>query len=115
VGDELIPGAALLVRVALTREDEGVFDRLAVERTRGGAVAVAAAGVEFLDQREEVAEEGALLVGEAGGDRVDRQRLVVGRGRSDLGVAAPVGRDRGLGLVGPYGCLRLSRYRSPSS
>jgi hypothetical protein len=97
VGDELVAGPALLVRVALAGEDERALDRLAVEGARAGSVAPR---VELLDQREEVAQERPLLFGERRGDVVERRRLALGGGSSDLGVAVAVGRDLWLGLAG---------------
>jgi hypothetical protein len=99
--DELIARAALLVGVALAGEYEGVLDRLPIQRARPPAVSVAGAGIELLDQCEEVAEESPLLVRKAGGDVVGRQDLVVGGGCSDLRVPAAVGGDLGPGLLGP--------------
>jgi hypothetical protein len=97
VGDELVAGAAHLIRVALAGEDEGALDRAAVERLGTGSVG---ARVELLDQREEVPEQGALLGVQRPRDVVERRRLVLGRGGADLRVAVAIRRDLWLGLVG---------------
>jgi len=126
VRDELVTGLALLVAVALTGEDEGALDLAAVDRP-----AVASGRSELLDQREEVAEQRTLLVGQVAGEIVDGRGACAVAGRADLGMAATVGGDPGTvavnrrGVAGRtrvagragvgQGCVRLSRYRSASS
>ncbi len=60
MGDEVLAGPAALVRMALAREEERPLDHLAVDLPRG------VVGV-LLDDREEVAQELALLVAERRG------------------------------------------------
>jgi hypothetical protein len=138
VGDEVVPRLAELIGVTVAGEDEGPLDLAPVLPGRGAAVEVRD-GVELLDQGEEVAEENALLLRQAAGELVERGRRVgavlggadlrvaatVLRNRVRRPVAAPVRRRRRLdgrvglrprlGVVGPYGRLRLSRYRLASS
>jgi hypothetical protein len=56
VGDEVLAGAATLVRVAVEGEGEGALDGGAVDRLGGG-------GRVLLDDGEEVVEEGVALPG----------------------------------------------------
>jgi hypothetical protein len=88
VGDEVLSRLAPLVGVALAGEGEGVLDRAAVE------AAVLAVGAVLADDREQVAEQGAILRGQVPRDRVDRRRRTMARA-ADSRVAAPVGRPRG--------------------
>ena len=112
VSDEVLAGAATLVGVALAGEREGVLDRAALERL-GALVGV------LLDDREEVAQQRALVV-------VQRLCvLVLGQRRaSAVAVGADPRMPRGLGLGVLYAAassgLELGfsgwlRYRTHSS
>jgi hypothetical protein len=83
VGDEVLAGLAPLVGVALAGEAERVLDRAAVEP------AVVAVCAVLADDREQVAEEGALVGGQVPGDLVDRRRRPVAA-VADPRMTAPV-------------------------
>ena len=107
VHDEVLARLAALVGVVLAGEDERALDAVAVDLQRG------VVGV-LLDDREEVAEQAAVGLGEVGGDR--RQRVLLGVldaiDRDALGVEGPVAvlrRRGGLGRVGS----RLGGHRAP--
>ncbi len=87
MGDEVLAGLALLVGVALAGERECALDRVAVEllMTVGGVLA---------DDREQVAEELALVGVEILRDLVDRSDRAVGLAGADLDVTAPSHRGR---------------------
>jgi hypothetical protein len=91
MGDEVLAGLALLVGVALAGKGEGTLDRVAVDLLMpvGGVLA---------DDREEVAEELALVGVEVLGDIVDGRDRAVGLPRADLDVTAP--NDRGSCALG---------------
>jgi hypothetical protein len=104
VGDEVLTRAPALVGVALAGERERPFDRLGVDL-------LAAVCRVLGNDREEVAQQLALIRGELLGDLVDRRR-----GGSQL--ALPDARVAGVGLrpvLSYSSCLRLLRYRRPSS
>jgi hypothetical protein len=67
VDDELLAGAPALVGVVLAREDERRLDAVAVDRDQGVLRML-------LDDREEVAEQLALALGEDGDTRRGRRR-----------------------------------------
>jgi hypothetical protein len=99
VGDEVLAGAAPLVGVVLAGEDERRLDRVAVDRDRrlGGVL---------LDDREQVAEQPPLGLGQLGAlararawvlDAVDGRP---GRDQRRSPVAVTAGlRRRGLGVA----------------
>jgi hypothetical protein len=72
VGDELLARLAALVGVVLAREHERLDDRVAVDGLRD------LVGV-LLDDREQVADELALEIGEVGGGGLQRARDSAGR------------------------------------
>ncbi len=86
MSDEVLAGLALLVGVALAREGEGALDRVAVD------VLVAVCGV-LADDREEVAQQCAVIGVEVLGDLVDRSRRARGFSGADLNV--PTANERG--------------------
>ena len=100
VDDELLTGLAPLVGVVLAREQEGILDALAVDLDRR------VVGV-LLDDREEVAEQAALGLGELGAEHRPVRlgvREAVDRGALGGRVRA-VARRRcgsGLGRVGAW-------------
>jgi hypothetical protein len=129
MGDEVLARAPSLVRVVHAREDECLLNPRLVDR-HGGLLGM------FFDDREEVAEQATLLIGQLGAidrllggrmlDAVDlspwQQRparpLAVGRGARNLPVAA-----RALGTTSSRlrsaqalrRAFSLLRYRRPSS
>ena len=84
VDDEVLAAGAALVGVALAGEHEGLLDQLAVDRL-GGLARV------LLDDREQVAEQDALVLGELGRGRPRARR----RGARRPGGARSRGPDPG--------------------
>ena len=92
--DEVLARGAALVGVALAREHERALDELAVDLRPG-------VGDVLLDDREEVAQQDALVVGEPGG-RADRGRGRAAAGLVDLAVLeARLGHGGGAAAVSP--------------
>ena len=83
VGDELVARFAHLVGVPIAGEDEGVLNRIAVDRHKRLVLMLA-------DHRKQITEQAALLGGEATGQVVDRGRRNGLRGGTHLGVTVPV-------------------------
>jgi hypothetical protein len=113
MGDEVLAGLPLLARVALAGEGERPLDLLAVDWIRrvGGVL---------LDDREQIAEQRALIGRELTGDRVRTRRPVLADRLTDSGVPAAfalarveAGR-RGFGLLARYACALLRRNRMAS-
>jgi hypothetical protein len=96
MGDEVLAGAAPLVGMAVAGEGEGTLDGLAVD------LVARVLGV-LGDDREQVAQQRALVVGEWLGEAVDRRGAVLPVAGADASPAAY------------FGCLRLLRYCRPSS
>jgi hypothetical protein len=114
MGDEVLAGLPLLAGVAFAAEGERPLDLLAVDRLgRIGGV--------LLDDREQIAEQGALTGGELTRDRIRARRPVFADRLADSGVpatirVAPVETlPEGLGLVfAGYACALLRRNRVAS-
>jgi hypothetical protein len=103
VGDEVLAGAPPLIGVVVAREREGALDRVAIDRADPVLRVLG-------DDREEVAQQVALGGRQLLGDLVYRRGGVLG--------TLPHARVPAMGLcaVSAYsGCLRLFRYRRPSS
>jgi len=107
VGDELLARLAALVGVVLAGEHEGADHRVAVDGL-GDLLGV------LLDDREEVAEELALEVGEIGGGGLQRGR---GAARRAVDRAVRLDADRPVLRGGQAAalCVLLARNVSPSS
>jgi hypothetical protein len=98
MGDEVLAGLPLLARVALAAKGEGPLDLPAVDRLRriGGVL---------LDDREQIAEQGALLGRELARDRISARRPVLADRLADSGVPATIRiapvetLPKGIGLV----------------
>jgi hypothetical protein len=113
VGDEVLAGLPLLPGVALAGEGERPLDFLAVDRLgRIGGV--------FLDDREQIAEQGALIGRQLTRDRIRARGPVLADRFADSGVPAAIvpalgeaGR-RGLGILARYACALLRRNRVAS-
>ena len=99
VGDEVLAGAPPLIGVALAGEGEGALGRLGVDRSRSlDAV--------LLDHRQQVAQQGALVVGQLLG--------AVGERRHGWAVAAP-GPNPGVTLAVGGGHRRRWAGARPAS
>lgn len=114
MGDEVLAGLPLLARVALAGEGEGPLDLPAVDRLRriGGVL---------LDDREQIAEQGALVGRELARDRISARRPVLADRLADSGVPATIRiapvetLPEGFGLVfAGYACALLRRNRMTS-
>jgi hypothetical protein len=90
VSDEVLARLALLIGVALAGEGEGVLDRAPVDPP------VLTVGAVLADDREQVAEQGAVAGAQVARQLVDRRgRTVSAVGGPDPGVPAPVRGPRG--------------------
>lgn len=113
MGDEVLPGLALLAGVALAGEREGALDLLVVDRL--GRI-----GLVLLDHREQIAEQRALAGGQLAGDRVGARRAGTAGGLADAGVPAAILVADSLAVVGlgnlcaGYTCALLRRNRMAS-
>jgi hypothetical protein len=115
MGDEILARLAFLAGVPLAGEGEGALDLLAVDRLRGVRLVL-------LDDREEVAEEGALVGGELARDRVGAGCARRLRRLADARMAPAVGgtqfdavRERPVPRGARYvGCALLRRNRMAS-
>ena len=83
MGDEVLAGLPLLARVALAAEGEGPLDLPAVDRLPSHR------GV-LLDDREQIAEQSALLGRELARDRISARRRVLADRLADSGVPATI-------------------------
>jgi len=126
VGDEVLARSPALVGVALAGEGEGALDGLGVDLAR-------ALDAVLLDHRQQVAEQGALVVGQLlseVGQRHDRRglaatganpRVTLAIGGSLRAVGpAPVASGFDAASLAPLGCsswvvFALLRNRLPSS
>jgi hypothetical protein len=114
MGDEVLAGLPLLAGVAFAAEGERPLDLLAVDRLgRIGGV--------LLDDREKIAEQGALTGRELTRDRIRARRPVFADRLADSGVPATIRvtpvetLPEGLGLVfAGYVCALLRRNRVAS-
>src|SRR5256885_10123826 len=109
MGDEVLSGAALLVAVALAGEGEGALDRPGVDLELSS---VAVLG----DDREQVAEQRPLVLGQLLGPLGDRRdRALPTATGADAGVAAALDSGpRGLGPLRLQLACRRFRNRMPS-